>query len=153
MSPDSVEPGITPPLPVAAPTERSGLLRQLTSFVLVGGVSAVVDFGLLLVGMALGLGHTPAKAISWVAGTLTAYVLNRRFTFRAAGSTKRFTAVMVLYVVTFVVQVGLFALLFPWLAGFAHEFVAQTVGFVIAQGVATITNFVVQRTLIFRATP
>lgn len=150
MSEDSAEPGITPPLPVAAPRRRSGLLRQLTSFVLVGGVSAVVDFGLLLLGMALGLSHTPAKAISWVAGTLTAYALNRRFTFQAAGSSRRFTAVMVLYALTFAVQVGLFALLFPWLEDRTSQWVAQVVGFVVAQGVATVTNFVVQRTLIFR---
>lgn len=150
MTPDAPDPGITPPLPVAASPGRPGLMRQLTSFVLVGGVSAVVDFGLLLVGMALGLSHTPAKAISWVAGTLTAYVLNRRFTFQAAGSKRRFTAVMVLYLVTFAVQVGLFAVLFPWLIGFTNQLVAQVVGFVIAQGVATVTNFVVQRAIIFR---
>lgn len=150
MTSDGPDPGITPPLPVAADQQRPTLLRQLTSFVLVGGVSAVVDFGLLLVGMALGLGHTPAKAISWVAGTLTAYALNRRFTFQAAGSKRRFTAVMVLYLVTFAVQVGLFAVLFPWLVGIASQLVAQIVGFVIAQGVATVTNFVVQRAIIFR---
>lgn len=132
------------------PRGRPTLRRQLTSFVLVGAVSAVVDFGLLVVLMAVGLGHTPAKALSWVAGTITAYLLNRRFTFRAAGSTRRFVAVMVLYLITFAVQVGLFVLLYPWLLGLTNQVIAQIVGFVIAQGVATVTNFVVQRALIFR---
>lgn len=149
---EPIAPRVDPTLaqPVTPDRGRPGLARQLTSFVLVGVVSAIVDFGLLVVLMAAGLGHTPAKAVSWVAGTITAYLLNRRFTFRAAASRARFTAVMVLYLLTFGVQVGLFAVLYPWLLDLSNQRVAQFVGFVIAQGVATVTNFVVQRTLIFR---
>ncbi|MGJ3508577.1 GtrA family protein [Enemella sp. A6] len=128
---------------------RVPLKRQLTSFVLVGAVSAVVDFGLLVILMSAGLGHTPAKALSWVAGTITAYLLNRRYTFRAAGSAKRFVAVMALYLITFAVQVGLFAVVYPVLLDISNRLIAQVVGFVIAQGVATVTNFVVQRAIIF----
>lgn len=132
--------------------DRRGLVRQLTSFVLVGGVSAVVDYGLLMLGMGAGLGHNVAKVLSWMAGTLTAYLLNRRYTFESEGSKKKFAAVMALYALTFVVQVGLFAWLFPTLVGAGlSDGWAGTVGFVIAQGVATVTNFVVQRTVIFRA--
>ncbi|MCA0308986.1 MAG: GtrA family protein [Actinobacteria bacterium] len=121
-------------------------------FVLTGGLSAVVDLGLLVVLMNLaGLEHTPAKALSFVAGTTTAYLINRRWTFRSDGSKRRFAAVMLLYGLTFVLQVGLFAVLYPWiLAASASQTVAQVVGFVIAQGVATTVNFVVQRHLIFR---
>lgn len=129
---------------------RLGLRSQLVRFVAVGAVSAVVDYGILVLLMQLGLGHTPAKACSFVAGTTTAYLLNRRWTFGAAGSHRTFLAVLVLYGSTFAVQVGLFALLYPWLEGTFGVRVAQIVGFVIAQGVATTVNFVVQRTLIFR---
>ncbi len=126
------------------------LRTQLTRFVLTGGLSAVVDFGLLTLLMAVGLGHNQAKALSFVAGTTTAYLINRRWTFRSSGSTRAFLAVLVLYGTTFVVQVGLFALLFPWLERNWGTTVAQVVGFVVAQGVATTVNFVVQRTVIFR---
>lgn len=132
--------------------ERLALRTQLVRFVLTGGLSAVVDLGLLVVLMNIaGLEHTPAKALSFVAGTTTAYLINRRWTFRSDGSKRKFAAVMLLYGLTFVLQVGLFAVLYPWiLAASASQTVAQVVGFVIAQGVATTVNFVVQRHLIFR---
>ncbi len=64
---------------------------------------------------------------------------------------------MLLYGITFVLQVGIFTVLFPWLlsVGLGTEFLpkmswAQLIGFVIAQGIATAVNFVVQRAVIFR---
>jgi putative flippase GtrA len=138
-------------LPLTDRSSRMGLGTQLVRFVLTGGLSAVVDFGLLVTLMALGLGHTLAKALSFVAGTTTAYLINRRWTFQAEPSRRRFLAVVVLYAVTFALQVGLFSVLFTSLtdAGLSRLAV-QVVAFVIAQGVATAVNFVVQRTLIFR---
>ena len=131
---------------------RLGLHTQLVRFVITGGLSAVVDFGLLVVLMNLaGLDPNAAKAVSFVAGTTTAYLINSRWTFRAEPSKRRFLAVVLLYGLTFVLQVGLFALLYPWvLALSGSQTMAQVVGFVIAQGVATTVNFIVQRGLIFR---
>jgi putative flippase GtrA len=138
-------------LPLAGPTPGLDLRTQLVRFVLTGGLSAVVDFGLLVTLMALGLGHTAAKALSFVAGTTTAYLINRRWTFRAEPSRRRFLAVVVLYAVTFALQVGLFSLLFEALtAAGLSRLAVQVVAFVIAQGVATTVNFVVQRAVIFR---
>jgi len=131
-------------------TERLGLRSQLVRFVIAGVISAIVDFGILWLLMHFGLGHTPAKALSFVAGTTTAYLVNRRWTFGAAGSAKTFVGVLVLYGSTFVVQVGLFSLLYPWLDSHWGYTPAQVVAFVIAQGVATTVNFIVQRTVIFR---
>ena len=131
---------------------RLGLHTQLVRFVITGVLSAAVDFGLLVVLMNLaGLDHNTAKAISFVAGTTTAYLINRRWTFQSDGSKRKFAAVVILYGLTFVLQVGLFAVLYPWVLGLSgSQTMAQVVGFVIAQGVATTANFIVQRTLIFR---
>lgn len=134
------------------------LATQLTRFVVTGVISAVVDFGLLAVGMRAGLDPTTAKAISFVAGTTTAYLINRRWTFQAEGSKRRFAAVVVLYGLTFVLQVGIFSWLYAWLVGRGYGpaqgswlNAAQIIGFVVAQGVATSVNFVVQRSVIFRS--
>ena len=75
---------MTRPVTDADPgTDRLDLRTQLVRFVISGGLSAVVDFGLLVALMNLaGLEHTPAKALSFIAGTTTAYLINRRWTFQ-----------------------------------------------------------------------
>ena len=138
-------------LPVAERASALPLRTQLVRFVLTGGLSAVVDFGLLVLLMHAGLGHTSAKSLSFVAGTTTAYLINRRWTFAAEPSRRRFLAVVVLYALTFALQVGLFSVLFDALTAQGLGLRAvQLVAFVVAQGVATTVNFVVQRAVIFR---
>ncbi len=141
------------PLPVELPlTDEPGgtdvdLRTQIVRFVLTGGLSAIVDFGLYVLGLAIGLPVSVAKSISFIAGTTTAYLINRRWTFRAPPSRARFAAVVVLYAVTFAVQVGINALLYHALP---EQWWRVPLAFVIAQGTATVINFVVQRAVIFR---
>ncbi len=123
------------------------LATQVWRFVVTGGLSAIVDFGLYVLFLHFGLHVNVAKTLSFVAGTTTAYLINRRWTFQAPPSRARFVAVCALYAVTYAVQVGInyfFYVLLddkPW---------RVPVAFVIAQGTATVINFVVQRAVIFR---
>ncbi len=132
------EPLLPPTLP---------LKTQVLRFLITGGFAAVVDFGLYVAGLAAGLNVNVAKSLSFIAGTVTAYLINRRWTFQAPPSKTRFVAVCVLYGLTYAVQVGInyvFYMQFedrPW---------RVPVAFVIAQGTATVINFVVQRAVIFR---
>ena len=128
---------------------RIGLVNQLARFVLIGGFCALVDFGVYQALLALDLWVHLAKAVSFVAGTTTAYFLNRRYTF-AAGRTDgagQLGGFALLYTVTFFVNVGTNALLLGLLPASRWEI---PLAWVVAQGTATVINFVMLRTVVFR---
>lgn len=64
--------------------------------------------------------------MGFIVGTWAAYLLNRRWTFKAKATAVRFAGVLATYGVTLVVA------------------------FAISQGTATVVNFAVQRWIIFR---
>lgn len=132
-----------------APTRpaRRGVVDQAVRFVLFGVLAAGVDFGVYTVLMHLGLWADVAKAISFVCGTVTAYVLNRRWTFGAVGGTAPALRFAALYSVTFFVNVGVNALCLQLLTGARWQ---VPLSWVIAQGTATVINFVMLRAVVFR---
>src|SRR3954451_18654807 len=124
------------------------LTTQIWRFVVTGGFSAVVDFGLYIVLYRIaGMQPDLAKTIGWIAGTTTAYLLNRRWTFQAPPSSARLAAVWALYITTFVVQVGINHVM---VAALEDSWWRKPLAFVVAQGTATVINFVVQRAVIFK---
>jgi putative flippase GtrA len=134
----------TSPVP-AAP---AGVGAQLARFIAVGAVSALVDLGVYQLLLHLGLWVHAAKAISFILGTTTAYLLNRRFTFTSsAGGRGRFAGFVALYATTFALNVGVNALALAALPAMPLRY---TVAWVIAQGTATAVNFVMLRTVVFR---
>ena len=127
---------------------QPGLAAQLGRFVAVGVLSALVDFGTYHALLSLGTYVHLAKAISFILGTTTAYLLNRRFTFTAtSGGSARFAGFVLLYGTTFVINIGMNALMLAVLPQLPFR---TSVAWVIAQGTATAINFVMLRTVVFR---
>jgi putative flippase GtrA len=125
-----------------------GLKAQIVRFVLIGAVAAGVDLGLYAGLLALGVWAPLAKGVSFICGTTTAYLLNRRFTFHAAaGGAGRFTGFLLLYGTTFFVNVGVNALALKLIPDIPLQ---TTICWLLAQGTATSINFLVLRGVIFR---
>lgn len=141
--------GVTvPPRP-----ERLGLRAQIVRFVAIGAGAALVDLGVYQGLVHLGLWAPAAKGISFILGTTTAYLLNRRYTFASStGGRSKFAGFLALYGSTFAVNVAVAALVL-------HVMGAPTVGtppfptfvsWFVAQACATTINFLVMRMVIFR---
>jgi len=124
-----------------------GLVAQLSRFVAIGGFSALVDLSVYLSLFTLGMWVHGAKAVGFIVGTTTAYLLNRRFTFATNGGPARFAGFLLLYGTTFAINVGMNGLMLTVLPELPLR---MTVAFVIAQGTATAINFVMLRTVVFR---
>jgi putative flippase GtrA len=130
------------------PARKLGLVAQLVRFVLIGGFCALIDAGVYALLLHFGLNANVAKGISFVCGTTTAYFLNKRFTFAGAtGGAGKVGAFVALYAVTFFVNVGVNALMLAVLPPFRWEY---ALAWIVAQGTATIINFIMLRTVVFR---
>lgn len=133
-------------------SKRLGLFNQLVRFIVIGGGCALIDAGTyaLLLGGA-GWPAAVSKTISFILGTGTSYLVNRKYTFSGAGrgnTTAKASAFAVLYTVTFFVNLGTNQLLiFMFQAHLAWQY---ALFWVIAQGLGTLINFVMLKVLIFR---
>lgn len=127
---------------------------QLVRFVVVGGFCALLDFGTYQGLRALGMEAAPlvdlARAISFIIGTTTAYLLNKRFTFDAArGGVRQVSSFMLLYGTTFLVAVGVNRWMLQLLPDSAWQ---STLAWAISQGTATTINFVLLKLVVFAET-
>lgn len=130
----------------------SSLKTQMSRFIAVGVFTAALDYSITMLLTYFGLHRSAAKAVGWVFGTIAAYLANARWTFGAKVDGRTAVTVGILYATTFFVQNVLYWLLNnPLIALGLEGGWKDTVAFVIAQCVATITNFVIQRLFIFKA--
>ncbi len=126
---------------------RREVLGQLVRFGIVGAFSAVVDFSVYTLALHLGATTYAARALSFVAGTATAYALNRRWAFRVSGGARRATGFALLYGTTFAVILGVNALA---LVVLPDTWWKVTLAWALSQGVGTTVNFVMLRLVVFR---
>ena len=126
--------------------------QQVLPFLIIGIGCAVIDFGITnTLDQALDVQRDLAKAVGWVFGTISAYVLNSKFAFNAKIDAKKASAVFILYATTFAVQMLLWRVTDEPLSSIGlQDSWKNAVSFVIAQGVATTTNFLLQRYWIFK---
>lgn len=126
---------------------RGGLVQQAVRFATVGVLGAVVDLSIYLLALHFGVWVLAARTLSFICGTTTAYVLNRRWTFGAAGGARQATGFVLLYGTTFFVIIGVNALA---LAVLPDTSWTVTLAWALSQGFGTVCNFVMLRLVVFR---
>jgi putative flippase GtrA len=128
---------------------RARLLGELLRFGIVGGIGFVVDSGVLLLGLAAGLGPWFGRAVSYLAAASSTYTLNRAWTFRHAEKRERlrqWALFVVVNLVGFAFNYGTYAILILTVPMVA----AQPVLGVAAGAVAGMTgNFLLSRRIVF----
>jgi putative flippase GtrA len=121
---------------------------QAARFVLVGAFTALADYGAYRLLLALDIGISPAKAAGFVIGTTLSYLLNRAWTFGAAGRAHAVGRFVAVYAVTLVVNVGVNAVAVAALTGVPGRI---TVAWLVAQAIASLLNFLGMRHFVFPA--
>ena len=127
--------------------DRRGLLGQLVRFAVAGGVGAAVDYGVYQLALHLGLWVFAARTLSFVCGTATVYVINRRWTFGVDGGARGAAGFALLYGTTFFVIIGVNAVALAVLPEGSWRI---TLAWVLSQGFGTACNFVMLRHVVFR---
>ncbi|WKD58515.1 GtrA family protein [Corynebacterium caspium] len=125
---------------------------QALRFLISGALSAIPDLGLTWIfNFLLGVNVPISRTIGFIVGTTTAYMINRRWTFQAEASAKRFGQVVVLYAMTYIINIGGQTLIQHLLESWEwNKSLSLFIAFVISQGTATVINFAVQKLFIFK---
>lgn len=93
-------------------SRRFGILRQITKFIIVGGLNTFLDFAVLnflisLSGIAVGLGFSLFKGISFLVAVTNSYFWNKYWTFEfTAKKQLEFIQFVVVSTIGFFINVG-----------------------------------------------
>ena len=122
---------------------------SLARFVVVGGTTVLIDAVVYQLLLFTDLSHGVAKAISFVAGALLAYVANWRFTFKGASHRWSLVAFVAVYLCALALNVGVNDLVLAVLGDERSWQVA--IAFVVATGVSAAWNFIGMARFVFRS--
>ncbi|MGE0409165.1 MAG: GtrA family protein [Amphiplicatus sp.] len=116
-------------------------------FLIVGGMTVLLDLIVYRAFAFIGVDVHAAKGIGFVAGTLFAYFANRLYTFSAKGGAAVFMRFLALYATTLGCNVAVNA---AALFALSSDTNAVTIAFLIATGVSATLNFLGMKHLVFR---
>ena len=118
---------------------------QIFRFLLVGGIAVIIDaFVYAIVIKFLGANHGIAKRLSFIIGSVWAFLANKKFTFGSAAPIKKELILFVmLYMSSYLTN------------GWVHDYFLQTFSiswfaFLTATAVSTCINYVGQKFVVFR---
>ena len=118
---------------------------EIIRFVIVGGIAVIID-GIVYVLMVrfLMIDHSISKRLSFIFGSIWAFLANKHFTFRSSAPVGREMIIFsALYITTYLVN------------GWVHDITWEAssidwLSFLIATTTSTIINFVGQKFIVFK---
>lgn len=128
---------------------NKAIRKKLISFILVGVIGAICDYGLRYILLDSGISPFAARGLSYIFGSVVAYYLNSFFTFHGTRSAQEKTRALLTYTACFSAAVLCDLLvrnLFPSLP------YVMTISWIVSQGVATFLNFSIQNLWVFSST-
>lgn len=130
--------------------KQKTLYTRIYRFLLTGIFSAVVDYTVTMLSHYLLNLDKPMleKTLGFIAGTTTAYLINKKWTFEAKDAKNKLIPVIILYLITWLIQIIIYKYMINWIGS---DVTARTLSFVVAQGTATVINFIIQNGFIFKA--
>ncbi|GAA2336961.1 GtrA family protein [Saccharopolyspora halophila] len=131
-------------------SNRLGFFSQALRFGIVGIGGAVVDYSSLRLLLVLGVWPDLARVFSFIIGSTTVYLVNRRWTFTSRRNAREVVSLSVVLAITFGLVVGVNAVARRALPESAWPI---TLAWAISQAVATTFNFLAQRSFVFRHAP
>ena len=129
---------------------RHGIGDEFARFCLVGAVGFAVDAGLLQAVVWAGLDRYSGRVLSYLAAATTTWILNRNFTFRAAGAGAMHRQ-WARYVEVNALGAGINYLVYAGcLLASTTAYRYPALGVAAGSGVALLFNFAANRYLVFR---
>lgn len=121
---------------------------RIARFAIVGIFSTLVDLGIYAISLALLPGnYWEAKAIGFLAGTLTGFFINRNWTFQHGGSiTKSILKYLGLYLATLALNVTTNSML---ILALGSSLEIKTLAFLVATALSAMVNFLAIKRFVF----
>ena len=128
---------------------KSSVLSELKKFLAVGMIAVCLDWGIYLaLTNFFGVGAVPSKALSYVIGTIFAFVANGRLVFQSDLAPLNFLKHLLLYTFSLLANTLLFAY---WESNFSFESkIVLGAALLTSTFVSTVINFVGMRFWVFK---
>lgn len=128
---------------------RSDVLSELKKFLAVGMIAVCLDWGIYLaLTNFFGVGAVPSKGLSYVIGTIFAFIANGRLVFQSDLAPVNFLKHLLLYTLSLIVNTLLFAY---WESNFSFESsIILGAALLTSTFASTVINFVGMRFWVFK---
>lgn len=127
-------------------TKNKTFSIEISRFIIVG-IGAVACDSIVYFILIQFLSHSPAKTISFLSGTIVAYIFNKYWTFEKKNRDhKEMAFFFLLYVFTLLVNVAVNKISLNVLNGYEYS---VTLAFLLSTGTSTVLNFIGQKWLVF----